>query len=103
MIIPEMYCTLADGQVRRCEASAIVERRMMGARLRRCCQRGHMLRFLFLRFLPRRLVPLLTLFEIYRLFRRFQTRNDAPIAPNRRLSAGTTVDGTPRSWADRSA
>ncbi len=31
-----------------------------------------MLRFLFLRFLPRRLIPLLTLFEAYRLFRRFQ-------------------------------
>ena len=31
-----------------------------------------MLRFLLLRFLPRRLIPLLTLFEAYRLFRRFQ-------------------------------
>ena len=67
------------------------------------CQRGHMLRFLFLRFLPRRLVPLLTLFEIYRLLRRWQTRNEAPIAPPRRLNAGTDVDRTPRYWADRSA
>jgi hypothetical protein len=76
---------------------------MMGMWLHRCCQRGDMLRFLFLRFLPRRLVPLLTLFEIYRLLRRWQTRNEHPIAPPRRLNAGTTVDGTPRSWADRSA
>ena len=48
-------------------------------------------------------VPLLTLFEIYRLFRRWQTRNEPPIAPSRRLSAATEVDGTPRYWADRSA
>jgi hypothetical protein len=103
MIIPEMYRTLTDGQVRCCEASAIVERRTMGSWLHRCCQRGDMLRLLFLRFLPRRLVPLLTLFEIYRLFRRWQTRNEPPIAPTRRLNAGTTIDGTPSSWADHSA
>ena len=62
-----------------------------------------MLRFLFLRFLPRRLVPLLTLFEIYRLFRRWQSRNEPPVAPPRRLNPETDFDGTPRSWADRSA
>ena len=62
-----------------------------------------MLRYLFLRFLPRRLVPLLFLLEIYRLFRRLQSRNEPPIAPPRRLNAGTDVDGTPRYWAERSA
>jgi hypothetical protein len=74
----------------------------MAAWLRPCCHGGHMLRFLFLRFLPRRLVPLLTLFEIYRLFRRWQSKNEPPVAP-RRLNPETDFDGTPRSWADRSA
>ena len=50
----------------------------MAARLHPCCHGGDMLRFLFLRFLPRRLVPLLTLFEIYRLFRRWQIEERAP-------------------------
>jgi hypothetical protein len=68
-----------------------------------CCDGGDMLRFLFLRFLPRRLVPLLTLFEIYRLFRRFQSRNETPIVPPRRLNPEDDFDGTPRYWADRSA
>ena len=62
-----------------------------------------MLRYLFLRFLPRRLVPFLFLFEIFRLFRRWQTRNEPPIALPRRLNAQTDVDGTPRYWADRGA
>ena len=62
-----------------------------------------MLRFLFLRFLPRRLIPLLTLFELYRLFRRWQSRNQPPTSERRRLNAGTDVDGTPHYWADRSA
>jgi hypothetical protein len=60
-----------------------------------------MLRYLFLRFLPRRLVPFLFLFEIFRLFRRWQTRDEPPITPPRRLNSGTDVDGTPRYWADR--
>ena len=42
-----------------------------------------MLRFLFFRFLPRRLIPLLALFEVYRLFRRFQAAGQA--RPRRRL------------------
>jgi hypothetical protein len=75
----------------------------MAAWLRPCCDGGHMLRFLFLRFLPRRLVPLLTLFEMYRLFRRFQSRNEPPKAPPRRLNPEADLDGTPRYWADRSA
>ena len=60
-----------------------------------------MLRYLLLRFLPRRLVPLLFLFEIFRLFRRWQTRNDpddGPADSSRRT--GTDVDGTPRYLAD---
>ncbi len=57
-----------------------------------------MLRFLLLRFLPRRLVPLLFLFEIFRLFRRWQTRNDPDIDRPRRRVGPTDVDGTPRYW-----
>ena len=74
----------------------------MAARLHPSCHGGHMLRFLFLRFLPRRLIPLLTLFEIYRLFRRFQSRNEPQIAPPRRLNPEADLDGTPHFWADRS-
>ena len=44
-----------------------------------------MLRFLLLRFLPRRLVPLLFLLEIYRLMRRWQTRDDPTAGPPRRV------------------
>ena len=74
----------------------------MAASLRLCCHGGHMLRFLFLRFLPRRLVPLLTLFEIYRLFRRWQSRREPPVAPPRRLNPEDDL-GMPPYWADRSA
>jgi hypothetical protein len=58
-----------------------------------------MLRFLFLRFLPRRLVPLLFLLEIFRLFRRWQTRNEPAVDPSGRARAGTDADGTPRYLA----
>ena len=75
----------------------------MAARMPPCCHGGHMLRLMFLRFLPRRLVPLLTLFEVYRLFRRFQSRNEPPIPPPRRLNPEDDFDGTPRYWADRRA
>jgi hypothetical protein len=61
-----------------------------------------MLRYLLLRFLPRRLVPLLFLLEIFRLFRRWQTRNEPVIDPSgRRSRSGADPDGTPRYWADR--
>jgi hypothetical protein len=86
-----------------CEASAILDGRTMAAWLLLCCDGRDMLRYLFLRFLPRRLVPLLFLLEIYRLYRRFQSRTEPPVAPPRRLDAGTDMDGTPRYWADRSA
>ena len=62
--------------------------------------RGDMLRYLLLRFLPRRLVPLLFLFEIFRLFRRWQTRNDPDMDRPIRHVGGTDVDGTPRYLAD---
>ncbi len=48
-----------------------------------------MLRFFLLRFLPRRLVPFLFLLEIFRLVRRWQTRNDPVVDPRgRRAVAG---------------
>jgi hypothetical protein len=56
-----------------------------------------MLRFLFLRFLPRRLMPLLALFEAYRLYRRFRASRAA--RPPRRL----TVSGTSRSASGTAA
>jgi hypothetical protein len=40
-----------------------------------------MFRFLLLRFLPRRLLPLLTVLEIIRLVRRFQTRGRTATEP----------------------
>jgi hypothetical protein len=60
-----------------------------------------MLRYLFLRFLPRRLVPFLFLLEIYGLVRRWQKRNDPPIARARRVGPQAEVDGTSSYWADR--
>jgi hypothetical protein len=48
-----------------------------------------MLRYLLLRFLPRRLVPLLLLVEVFRLIRRWQTRDDTTRYPPRRLRSGT--------------
>jgi len=57
-----------------------------------------MLRFLLLRFLPRRLVPLLLLLEVVRLVRRWQTRDDriidghAVVVPPRRLTGRSAVD-----------
>ena len=51
-----------------------------------------MLRFLVLRFLPRRLLPLLTLYEVYRLFRRFQAARTP--RPSRRLVvSGSSTSG----------
>jgi len=60
-----------------------------------------MLRYLLLRFLPRRLVPLLFLLEIFRLFRRWQTRNEPVIDPSRHSRSASDPDATPRYWADR--
>ena len=61
-----------------------------------------MLRYLLLRFLPRRLMPLLFLLEIFRLFRRWQERNKpAVVVRPRRLRDGSDVDST-RYLVDRS-
>ena len=62
--------------------------------------RGDMLRYLLLRFLPRRLVPLLFLFEIFRLIRRWQTRNDPDMDRPLRHVGPIDVDGTPRYLAN---
>jgi hypothetical protein len=57
-----------------------------------------MLRFLLLRFLPRRLVPLLLLLDVIRLVRRWQTRDarvidgHAVVVPPRALNEPSTVD-----------
>jgi hypothetical protein len=62
-----------------------------------------MLRYLLLRFLPRRLVPLLFLLEIFRLVRHWQTRNDPVVIDHSpRVRAGADMDGTPRYLVDRS-
>jgi hypothetical protein len=47
------------------------------------------LRFLLLRFLPRRLVPILAAMEVVRVIQRLRRRGPEPVAP-RRLD---TVDG----------
>ena len=50
-----------------------------------------MLRFLLLRFLPRRLMPLLFLFQVFRLLRQWQNRDVRPLPRN-----VTPRDVTPR-------
>ncbi len=57
-----------------------------------------MLRFLLLRFLPRRLVPLLLLVEVVQLVRRWQTRDErvidghAVVVPPRALPGPSDID-----------
>jgi hypothetical protein len=51
------------------------------------------LRFFLLRFLPRRLVPILTAIEIVRLIQRQRRRAPEPVAPRRLV----TVDGPDRA------
>jgi hypothetical protein len=59
---------------------------------------NRMLRFLLLRFLPRRLVPLLLLLEVVQLVRRWQTRDQrvidgqAVVVPPRALTEPSAVD-----------
>jgi hypothetical protein len=50
------------------------------------------LRFLLLRFLPRRVVPILTAIEIFRLVQRLRRRGPEPVAPRRIV----TVEDAPR-------
>ena len=49
------------------------------------------LRFLLLRFLPRRVLPILTAIEIFRLVQRLRRRGPEPVAPRRIV----TIDDTP--------
>lgn len=41
------------------------------------------LRFLLLRFLPRRVLPILTAIEIFRVLQRLRRRGPEPVAPRR--------------------
>lgn len=41
------------------------------------------LRFLLLRFLPRRVLPILTAIEIFRMVQRLRRRGPEPVAPRR--------------------
>lgn len=52
-----------------------------------------MLSFLLFQFLPRRLLPLITLFELYRLFRRWQVRDRA--RPPARLAVSEPAPTAP--------
>jgi hypothetical protein len=45
------------------------------------------LRFFLLRFLPRRLLPILTAIEVFRLVQRLRRRGPAPVAPRRIVTA----------------
>jgi hypothetical protein len=49
------------------------------------------LRFLLLRFLPRRVVPILTAIEIFRLVQHLRRRGPEPVAPRRIV----TIDDAP--------
>lgn len=50
-----------------------------------------MLRFLLLRFLPRRVLPILTAIEIYRLIQRLRRRGPEPVAPRRIVTVDETA------------
>jgi hypothetical protein len=54
------------------------------------------LRFIFLRFLPRRLVPILTAIEVVRLVQRWRRPKPVPAGPRRVV----TSDRPPRSETD---
>lgn len=54
-----------------------------------------MLRFLLLRVLPRRLFPLLALFEVVRLVRRWRGRNDAPVSDSVPVVSDSVPVGRP--------
>ena len=76
------------------EDTSGVATELQDAPWRRTCRRRHrpvdtlpMLknaaRFFFLRFLPRRLVPLLAAVEVIRLVQRLRRRQPEPVAPRR--------------------
>jgi hypothetical protein len=67
---------------------------------------AHMIRFFLLRFLPRRLVPVLLVVEAFRFIRGWRARNKPPIAPPAGRRPARTVEirdeGTPTTtWTDR--
>ena len=66
-----------------------------------------MLRFLLLRFLPRRLLPILIILDVVRMIRGWQKRNAPPIdpPPGRRVKAVEIREPAPDpegGWIDRS-
>jgi hypothetical protein len=50
---------------------------------------GSALRFFLLRFLPRRLVPILTAIEVVRLIRRLRRGSPEPVPPRRLVTSGS--------------
>ncbi|MEP6638704.1 MAG: hypothetical protein ABJC39_05080 [Chloroflexota bacterium] len=63
-----------------------------------------MVRFFLLRFLPRRLVPLLFVVEIFRLVQGWRKRNDPVVDPRRKRAVAGYRAGAAaphQSWTDR--
>jgi hypothetical protein len=65
-----------------------------------------MLRFLLLRFLPRRLLPVLIVLDVIRMIRGWQKRNAPPInpPPGRRVKTVEVREsgqGAEQTWQDR--
>lgn len=84
---------------RACNAAAVFQEAQIGVERQTLGMLKTALRFLLLRFLPRRLVPLLTVIEVVRLVRRLRSRPPTPVAaPPRRMR--TVGDGPGRSPTD---
>jgi hypothetical protein len=65
-----------------------------------------MLRFFLLRFLPRRLVPILIVLDVIRVIRNWRSRNRPTIAPPPGRRASSADAGQPgatasNTWTDR--
>jgi len=64
-----------------------------------------MLRFFLLRFLPRRLFPLLLVIEAWRFVRGWRKRDKAPVSPppgrRARTVDGRDPDAAGQGWTDR--
>jgi hypothetical protein len=65
-----------------------------------------MLRFFLLRFLPRRLVPILLVLDVIRLIRNWRSRNRPAIAPPAGRRTATADEGktgvtATNTWTDR--
>jgi hypothetical protein len=59
------------------------------------------LRFLLLRFLPRRVLPVLTAIEIFRLVQRLRRRGPEPVAPRRIVTVDDVTADDVRRRGDR--